>query len=174
MLTIVHNCRASHGRTLRSRAHAIKGRLMVSWVTSCVYTTLARSLGAMTPTLLPLVGPITLLLPTWHIEPLRGAVWSDFWVSFLIFFFQSFIPDAHDFANTWIWNCRDDSACRVRTCGTTWGVCSRRVICSSWVNPYQMDVFTHWTSTCRRSRGSKRAHFVMVQIRIWLKNNMWW
>jgi hypothetical protein len=28
----------------------------------------------------------------------NGAVWSDFWVSFLVILFQSFIPDAPDFA----------------------------------------------------------------------------
>jgi hypothetical protein len=27
----------------------------------------------------------------------KGAVWSDFWVSFLVILFQSFIPDAPDF-----------------------------------------------------------------------------
>jgi hypothetical protein len=29
----------------------------------------------------------------------QGAVWSNFWVSFLVIIFQSFIPDAPDFAN---------------------------------------------------------------------------
>jgi hypothetical protein len=29
----------------------------------------------------------------------QGAVWSDFWISFLVILFQSFIPDAPDFAN---------------------------------------------------------------------------
>jgi hypothetical protein len=28
----------------------------------------------------------------------KGVVWSDFWVSFSIILFQSFIPDAPDFA----------------------------------------------------------------------------
>jgi hypothetical protein len=28
----------------------------------------------------------------------KGAMWSDFWVSFLVILFQSFIPDAHEFA----------------------------------------------------------------------------
>jgi hypothetical protein len=28
----------------------------------------------------------------------KGAVWSDFWVSFSVILFQSFIPDAPDFA----------------------------------------------------------------------------
>jgi hypothetical protein len=72
MLTVVHICLTAHGSILCSMAQAIKGRLMVSWVTSCVCTTLARSLGAMAPALLPLVRPITLLLPTQHMEPLRG------------------------------------------------------------------------------------------------------
>jgi hypothetical protein len=27
----------------------------------------------------------------------KGAVWSDFWVSFSVILFQSFIPDALDF-----------------------------------------------------------------------------
>jgi hypothetical protein len=36
----------------------------------------------MTPALLPLAGLTTLMLPTRHMEPLRGVVWSDFWVSF--------------------------------------------------------------------------------------------
>jgi hypothetical protein len=27
----------------------------------------------------------------------KGAVWSDFWVSFPVILFQSCIPDAHDF-----------------------------------------------------------------------------
>jgi hypothetical protein len=29
----------------------------------------------------------------------QGAVWSDFWVSFLVIIFQSFILDAPDFCN---------------------------------------------------------------------------
>jgi hypothetical protein len=29
----------------------------------------------------------------------QGALWSDFWVSFLVILFQSFIPDTPDFAN---------------------------------------------------------------------------
>jgi hypothetical protein len=28
----------------------------------------------------------------------KGAMWSDFWVSFLVILFQSFIPDAPEFA----------------------------------------------------------------------------
>jgi hypothetical protein len=28
----------------------------------------------------------------------KGVVWSDFWVSFLVILFQSFIPNASDFA----------------------------------------------------------------------------
>jgi hypothetical protein len=28
----------------------------------------------------------------------KGAVWSNFWVSFLVILFQSFIPDVPDFA----------------------------------------------------------------------------
>jgi hypothetical protein len=28
----------------------------------------------------------------------KGAVWSNFWVSFLVILFQSFIPNAPDFA----------------------------------------------------------------------------
>jgi hypothetical protein len=72
MLTIVHICLAAHGRTPRSKAQAIKGRSMVYSVTSCVFTTLARSLGAMAPALLPLAGLTTLLLPMRHMEPLRG------------------------------------------------------------------------------------------------------
>jgi hypothetical protein len=60
MLTVIHICLVAHWRTLRSRAQAVKGRLMVSWVTSCVFTTLARSLGAIAPAPLPLVGPIAL------------------------------------------------------------------------------------------------------------------
>jgi hypothetical protein len=58
-----HICHATHRRTLRLRAHAIKGRLMVSWVTSCVCTIVVRSLREMAPALLPPVGLITLLLP---------------------------------------------------------------------------------------------------------------
>jgi hypothetical protein len=53
-------------------AQAIKGRLMVSWVTSCVGTTLVRSLGQMALALLPLVGPIMLLLLMRRMESLRG------------------------------------------------------------------------------------------------------
>jgi hypothetical protein len=102
----------------------------------------------------------------------KGAVRSDFWVSFFVILFQSFIPDALDFSTTWFWNCIDDSTCKVKTCGTMCGVCSRRVITSSWVNPYQMDGFMHRTSTWRPPRGSNCAHSAIVQIRIWLKNNM--
>jgi hypothetical protein len=29
----------------------------------------------------------------------QGAVWSDFWVIFFVIVFQSFFPDAPDFAN---------------------------------------------------------------------------
>jgi hypothetical protein len=72
MLTIVHICLAAHERTLRLRAHVIKGRLMLSWVTSYVCTTPMRSLGAMAPALLPLVGLIMLLLLMRRMELLRG------------------------------------------------------------------------------------------------------
>jgi hypothetical protein len=96
----------------------------------------------------------------------QGAISSDLWVSFLVILFQSFIPDAPDFANAWFWNCRDDSAWKASTCGTTWGVCSRRVLRSSWFNPYQMDRFAHRTSTSKRSRGSKWTRSAMVQIHI--------
>jgi hypothetical protein len=102
----------------------------------------------------------------------KRVVWSDFYESFSVTLFQSFIPSAPNFA--WFWNCRDDSTCKVKTCGTMWGVCSRRVLTSLWVNPYQMDEFMHWTSTCRCSRGSNWARSTMVQIHIWLKNNMRW
>jgi hypothetical protein len=88
MLTIVHICLATHGRTLRSRAHAIKGRLMVSWVASCICTTLVRSLGAMALALLPLVGPITLLLPTQRMEPLKGQCGVTSGYAFLSSFFK--------------------------------------------------------------------------------------
>jgi hypothetical protein len=74
MLTVVHICRAAHWSTLHSGARAIKGRLMVSWVTSCICITPAGSLGVMVPALLPLVGPITLLLSTRRMEPLKGNV----------------------------------------------------------------------------------------------------
>jgi hypothetical protein len=104
----------------------------------------------------------------------KGVVWSDFWASFLVIIFQSFISDTPDFATAWFWNCRDDSACKAKTCWTTWGVCLRRVLTSSWVNPYQMNGFTHRMSTCRLSRGSNWACSMMVQICIWPKNNMWW
>jgi hypothetical protein len=30
----------------------------------------------------------------------KGAMWNDFWVSFSIILFQSFIPDAPDFATS--------------------------------------------------------------------------
>jgi hypothetical protein len=80
-----------------------------------------------------------------------------------------------DFGNAWIWIRRDDSACRVRTSWTTWGVCLIRVLQSSWVNQYQMDGFMHRTNTCRHSQGSKWMRFTMVHICIWLKNNtQWW
>jgi hypothetical protein len=97
--TVVHICLAAQERTPRSRAQAIKGRSMVSWVTSCVCTTLARSLKVVAPALLPLAGSTTLLLPSRCMEPLRGAVWSDFRVSFSVIFFQNFITDTPDFAN---------------------------------------------------------------------------
>jgi hypothetical protein len=64
VLTVVHICRAAHGRTPHSEAQAIKGKSMVSWVTSCVCTTLVRTLGAMALALLPLAVPTTLLLLT--------------------------------------------------------------------------------------------------------------
>jgi hypothetical protein len=88
ILTIIHICLASHGGTPCSGAHTIKGRSMVSWITLCVYTTLARSVGAMAPTLLPLAGPTTLLLPTQHMETFRGQCGATsgkaFWSSFFI------------------------------------------------------------------------------------------
>jgi hypothetical protein len=114
------------------------------------------------------------LAPDATYVPAKGAVWSDFWVSFSVILFQSFIPDTPNFATPWFWNCRDDSACKAKTCGTTRGVCSRSVLTCLLVNPYQMDIFTHWTSTCRGSNGSNWAHSVMIQIQIWLKNNMRW
>jgi hypothetical protein len=104
----------------------------------------------------------------------KGAVWSNFWVSFSVILFQSFIPNTPDFATAWFWNGRDNSACKVKAYRTTWGVCSRRFLTSSWVNPYQMDEFAHRTSTCKRSRGSNWARSAMVQICIWLKNNIQW
>jgi hypothetical protein len=86
MLNVVRICLVAHGRTLRSMAHAIKDKLMVSCVTSCICTTLVRSLRAMAPALLPLVGPITLLLPMRRMKPLRGQCGvtsvSAFWSSF--------------------------------------------------------------------------------------------
>jgi hypothetical protein len=94
------------------------------------------------------------LAPNATYVTVKGVVWSDFWVSFLVILFQSFIPEAADFATTWFWNCKNNSTCTVKTCRTTWGVCSRRVLTSSLLNPYQMDGFTHPMSTCRRSRGS--------------------
>jgi hypothetical protein len=96
----------------------------------------------------------------------QGAVWSDFWVSFLVILFQCFISHTPDFANVWFWNCRDDSSWKAKTCRATWGLCLRRMLQSSWVNPYQMDGFMLWTSTCRRLRGSKWAPFALVQIHI--------
>jgi hypothetical protein len=72
MLIVVHICLAADGRILRIRAHAIKGRLMLSWVTSCVFTTPVRSLGAMAPALLPLVGMIMLLLPMRRMKSLTN------------------------------------------------------------------------------------------------------
>jgi hypothetical protein len=74
ILTVVHICLVDHGRTPRFGAHAIKGRSMVSWVTSCICTTLARSLGVMAPALLPLAGSTMLLLLTRRMEPLKGNV----------------------------------------------------------------------------------------------------
>jgi hypothetical protein len=72
ILIVVHICFAAHGRTPRFKAQAIIGRSMLSYVTSSVCTTLARSLGAMASPLLPLVGPTTLFLPTRYMELLRG------------------------------------------------------------------------------------------------------
>jgi hypothetical protein len=72
VLTIVHICLTAHGRTPHSGLQAIKGRSMVSWVTACICTTLARSLKAMAPALLPLAGPTTLLLLTRCMETLSG------------------------------------------------------------------------------------------------------
>jgi hypothetical protein len=94
------------------------------------------------------------LAPDAMYENTQGAVWSDFWVSFLVILFQSFIPDTPDFANAWFWNSRDNFAWKAKTCGTKWGLCLRRMLRSSWVNPYQMDGFTLRTSTCKRSRAA--------------------
>jgi hypothetical protein len=75
MLTILQICLAASGRTVHSMAHAIKGRLMLYWVTSCICITLVRSLRAMMLALLPLVGPIMVFLPTQRMEMLRrGSV----------------------------------------------------------------------------------------------------
>jgi hypothetical protein len=104
----------------------------------------------------------------------KGAVWSNFRVSFSVIPFHTFIPDAPDFGTAWFWNCRDNSACKVKTCGTTREVCSRRVLTSLWVKLYQTDGFVHRTSTWRHLRGSNWARSTMVHIWIWLKNNIRW
>jgi hypothetical protein len=72
ILTVVHICLAAHGRTPRFGAQTITGRSMVSWVTLCICTTLARSLRAMALALLPLAGPTTLLLSMQCMEILSG------------------------------------------------------------------------------------------------------
>jgi hypothetical protein len=72
MLTVLQICLIVNGRTLLSRAHAIDGRLMLSWVTSYVCTTPMRSLEAMAPVILPPLGMITLFLPTRCMKLLRG------------------------------------------------------------------------------------------------------
>jgi hypothetical protein len=97
ILNVVYICLATHGRTQRSRAHAIKGRLMLSWVTSCVCTT-PREVTQSDCT----SSPITCwadyaLAPDATYGTAQWAAWSDIWVSFLIIFFKSFIPDAPDF-----------------------------------------------------------------------------
>jgi hypothetical protein len=59
---------------------------------------LARSLGVLAPSLLPLVWDDYTLGPDATYGTAKGAGWSDFWVSFSIILFQSFIPNTPDFA----------------------------------------------------------------------------
>jgi hypothetical protein len=113
---ILHIFLATNGRTLRSMTHAIKDRLMLSWVTSCICTNQRGHSEWWHPLSCHLLGQS-----------------SFFKVLFL----------TPDFGNAWIWYCIDDSACSMRTSWTMWGVCSIRVLQSSWVNQYQMDRFTH-------------------------------
>jgi hypothetical protein len=95
---VLHICLAANGMTLRLRAHAIKGRLMLSWVTSCICTTLVKSLGAMHPLSCHMLGQLWSF--SWrNVWNRSGAVWSDFWVSFLVTLLQSFILDV------WLWKC---------------------------------------------------------------------
>jgi hypothetical protein len=74
MLTFLHICLGAKERTLCSMAQAIKSMLMMSWVISCICTTLARSLGVVTPVLLPPVYPIMVFLLMRCMETLRGCV----------------------------------------------------------------------------------------------------
>jgi hypothetical protein len=74
MLTILHIFLIANGRTLHSIAQAIKDRLMLSWVTSCVCTTLVRSLVVVLRVLLPPVGSIMDFLLMQRMETLRDSV----------------------------------------------------------------------------------------------------
>jgi hypothetical protein len=71
---VLQICFVANARTQCSRALAVKGKLMLSWVTLCVCTTSVRSLGVVTRDLLPPVGPIMVFLLTRRMELLRGSV----------------------------------------------------------------------------------------------------
>jgi hypothetical protein len=63
MLTILHICLVANGRTLSLRAQAIKGKLKLPWVASCICTSLARSLRVVELARLPPVESIMVFLP---------------------------------------------------------------------------------------------------------------
>jgi hypothetical protein len=78
MLTVLHICLATNGRSLHSRAHAIKGRLMLPWVTSCVCTTPTRSLKVVATSSAATYWDDYDLSPIATYGITQGAVQSDF------------------------------------------------------------------------------------------------
>jgi hypothetical protein len=93
ILIVLHICLAANGRTLCSRARAIKDRLMLYSITSCVGTTRRGTRRDGTHSPAPWWASYA-LSPDATYGTAQGVVWSDLWVSFLVILFQSFILDA--------------------------------------------------------------------------------
>jgi hypothetical protein len=93
ILIVLHICLAAHGRTPRFSAqiNVVLGNLI------CMYYIgeVTQSDGTTSPAT---CWDDYALAPDVTYVTAKGAVWSDFWVSFSIILFQSFIPNTPDFA----------------------------------------------------------------------------
>jgi hypothetical protein len=168
MLMISQICLAAIGMTLPSVTLDIKDSLMLSWVTSCIYTTPARS---------PVAGwAYSSHIMGWLRSCSRHNLWKHSqgqcgmtfgWVTCWLLMKKLFLTPK--FGNPWIWYCRDISiwVAKIRWRWPTGKRCLRWMQPSSLVNEYRTSGFMHQMSTCRTSRGRNWMSFGVVQTLPW-------